>query len=90
MARTPYEIALDCFHAGSMSQGGKTIHPGTVERWTKEIEAYAEERVKEAMLEYKFGGFSDKGLDEYIENVQAEKARRNKLQTNGDLVRGAK
>lgn len=50
---TPYEIALDCYHAGSMGQPGKTIHPGTVEKWTKEIEAYAnqvsEERVRDVL-----------------------------------------
>jgi hypothetical protein len=33
-----YEVLLDCYHAGSMSQRGKTIHPGTVEEWQKQIE----------------------------------------------------
>lgn len=81
MARTPYEIALDCFHAGSMSQGGKTIHPGTVERWTKEIEAYAEERVKEALVNV---------LNRGEPYVRTALASLNKPQTNGDLVKGAK
>lgn len=51
----PYLIAMDCFHAGSMGQAGKTIHSGTVEEWTKRIEAYAnnlaERRVVEARIE---------------------------------------
>lgn len=76
-----------CIYCGEFQENDIHVLKGDIDRMVGKV---SEERVKEAMLEYKFGGFSEKGLDKYIEDVQAEKARRNKLRTNGDLVKGAK
>jgi hypothetical protein len=72
---TIYEVLLDCYHAGSMSQRGKTIHPGTVEEWQKQIERIcASERLKtlkhcrEVILTDQT---AIEAIDEYIAQEQA-------------------
>lgn len=40
-----YETLMDCYHSGSLSQAGKTIHPGTVKEWQDKIERHYKDHI---------------------------------------------
>ena len=73
-------IAMTCYHAGSMAQRGKTIHPGTVQEWTDRITAHTNAEIAKVLdrLHHEYYEVDEETLDTLIE------AERKKLKERDD------